>query len=672
MVDYSIGQGMDILTTLNYYGFGDPISLLSVFANKNTIEGMYAFIIFLRLYAAGISFSWYCMYTNRFRKYAVLVGALIYSFCGTALYSSVRHPFFILGMIYLPLFLLGVEKFLKTKKPYFFIFSVALSLISNFYFAYINTILMTVYVALRIIFLGDGELKSRIIKTFKLILSYITGVFLSAVVFFPVVYAYFNNARTDEIGGYESSLWVYNPDYYKNFFGAMTIENPNFGYWTNLYFTALCIPAIILLFYHSARSKKDKDERNTHLIIKTAAILLTIFALVPIFGKIFNGFGYISNRWIYGYAFIIAIVIIYELPNLLKMNIFEKAAVVVVSFIYMRFIYINNNITVFEVKSAIIGVLVIAAVLVIFSSLHKLKWKNIIFESVILIFTVISLFINIKALYAPENINYISQFLDYGTAVDFIESSSSQAALGEEDNEFYRVETPKSRGNSSLLLNTKPNSYYYSIVPKLVSDYYDELGLNTLARQFILKNLDARTFIMELSSTKYFTQDKKLSKMIPYGYSFVKDDAAQDGSMDELYINNYYVSPGITFDKYMTTKEYSKLNSIQRQEALMQCVITDNNTGSLKEVTSEDINIDSNELPFEIAASKGVKVEEGLISADKKKSYITIKFDKKSDSETYILFKNLQNVSADQSVNRIKFISSGGKNVIELHSPSNC
>ena len=29
MVDYRIGQGMDVLTTLNYYGFGDPLMFLS-------------------------------------------------------------------------------------------------------------------------------------------------------------------------------------------------------------------------------------------------------------------------------------------------------------------------------------------------------------------------------------------------------------------------------------------------------------------------------------------------------------------------------------------------------------------------------------------------------------------------------------------------------------------
>ena len=29
MVDYTIGEGMDVITTLNYYGFGDPLLLLA-------------------------------------------------------------------------------------------------------------------------------------------------------------------------------------------------------------------------------------------------------------------------------------------------------------------------------------------------------------------------------------------------------------------------------------------------------------------------------------------------------------------------------------------------------------------------------------------------------------------------------------------------------------------
>lgn len=38
MIDFSIGLGYDVFSTLNYYGLGDPLLFLSIFFNK---ENMY-------------------------------------------------------------------------------------------------------------------------------------------------------------------------------------------------------------------------------------------------------------------------------------------------------------------------------------------------------------------------------------------------------------------------------------------------------------------------------------------------------------------------------------------------------------------------------------------------------------------------------------------------------
>ena len=64
MWDMHIGYGSDILTTLHYYVIGDPLTLLSVFVPAEKTEYLYAFLIFLRIYLAGIAFSRYCFITK--------------------------------------------------------------------------------------------------------------------------------------------------------------------------------------------------------------------------------------------------------------------------------------------------------------------------------------------------------------------------------------------------------------------------------------------------------------------------------------------------------------------------------------------------------------------------------------------------------------------------------
>lgn len=79
MWDLNIGYGSDILTTLHYYVIGDPLTLLSVFFKSSQTEFLYEFLIFLRIYLAGIAFSRYAFY-HKNSKQAVFMGSMIYIF----------------------------------------------------------------------------------------------------------------------------------------------------------------------------------------------------------------------------------------------------------------------------------------------------------------------------------------------------------------------------------------------------------------------------------------------------------------------------------------------------------------------------------------------------------------------------------------------------------------
>ena len=68
MWDMHIGYGSDMLTTLHYYVIGDPLTLLSVFVPVDKTEYLYEFLIFFRIYLAGITFSSYCFYHKNSKK----------------------------------------------------------------------------------------------------------------------------------------------------------------------------------------------------------------------------------------------------------------------------------------------------------------------------------------------------------------------------------------------------------------------------------------------------------------------------------------------------------------------------------------------------------------------------------------------------------------------------
>ena len=109
MMDFSIGQGFDLIGTLNYYGVGDPVNLLTVLFPADHLEEMYAFLILLRMYLAGVMFAVYCRCTGITRRSAILCGAWLYAFCGFVLIGGMKHPIFLSGLVYLPLLLAGIE-----------------------------------------------------------------------------------------------------------------------------------------------------------------------------------------------------------------------------------------------------------------------------------------------------------------------------------------------------------------------------------------------------------------------------------------------------------------------------------------------------------------------------------------------------------------------------------
>ena len=80
MVDYTIGQGFDVIGTLNYYGLGDPVTLLTVFFPKDSLELTYQILALVRMYLSGLAVAYLCKTIGRTNIYSVLPASLLYAF----------------------------------------------------------------------------------------------------------------------------------------------------------------------------------------------------------------------------------------------------------------------------------------------------------------------------------------------------------------------------------------------------------------------------------------------------------------------------------------------------------------------------------------------------------------------------------------------------------------
>jgi len=193
MIDFQLGLGYDVFTTVNYYGLGDPLLFFSVFFHKENMYIFYNSLVIIRLYLAGLVFILYCRKIGK-EDFQAIIGAVIYVFCGFAIVAGQKHPYFLNAMIYLTLILIGLENILKKRKSYLFTLMIVVSFVSNFYFFYMLTIMAFVYAVIRFFDLYRSEWKKSITNViFRGIVQYLLGILLAGFALIPKIYAFMNN-----------------------------------------------------------------------------------------------------------------------------------------------------------------------------------------------------------------------------------------------------------------------------------------------------------------------------------------------------------------------------------------------------------------------------------------------------------------------------------------------
>lgn len=256
MVDFSVGQGFDVIGTLNYYGVGDPVNLLTVFFADNHLDQMYMFLILFRMYLSGLTFSYYCSTAGIQRKASVLCGSWLYVFCSFALIGGMKHPLFLNGMLYLPLLLAGTEKVLQKKSIRFLSVSVALAFMSNYYFMYMNTILCGIYLCVRLFgHYREYGIRKILLLILKMAAAWIWGICLGAVIILPSVYAFLHNARVDT--AVEEAQNFYSIAHYRKMILGFFQTLPMTNGWT-VHGTAIGGLAGVLMLFTSKKKESGK------------------------------------------------------------------------------------------------------------------------------------------------------------------------------------------------------------------------------------------------------------------------------------------------------------------------------------------------------------------------------------------------------------------------------
>lgn len=576
-----IGYGSDIISTLHYYVVGDPLALFSVFIPDRYMVEFYDFMLIMRIYLAGISFFIYCLYREQKETIPVVIGALIYCFCGYALIYGLHHPYFINPMIYLPLILTGVEIILKTKKPLFFMLMILISVVSNFYFFYMLAIFTGLYVLFRVF--GDkksGSLKKKAILILQFVKYGLVGTLSGSFMLAPVLCLFFEGNRIE--AGYHFSFWYGSAFYHK--LPSSFISLVAAGNQTALGYALITIPAIIWIFF----------QRKKYFTLKAGWILLTLFLMLPKAGEIMHGFSYPSNRWCFGYSMLVAymVVVAFESSRERRRNVEIQllcGIMVVINLCWNGFYYFSAQ-----------GKQVVLA----YNTLEEAK-----------------------------NIRQVS-----------VDKLIETCAQEENEKDFYRYSGRFSvlERNSTLLSGLASTSYYWSLADGKIDDYFREMETR-ISSDFNYRELDSRFALNELASVRYFVTPAGSTEEIgiPFGYRKIILKEKNSDEKYKVYRNSNPLPLGYTYDGWIPKEKYQSMTAIEKQNALLQGVVSDQEKKIASTYPEAAIHQDAESIPYHLQCGSGVRKNGDHFTVTQKGAEIVLTFSGKEKAETYLHFKRL-------------------------------
>ncbi len=688
---FGLGYGADVLTTLQYYCFGDPLTFPVMFVPTSCVIWFYEFLVLFRPWLSGAFFIAYCRYRSgrvQGNEGALLTGALIYAFSGTTMYIGLLHPYFLVPMVWLPLMLLGAEKFIRENKPVLFVLAVFAAALSNFYFFYMLAVFTAGYCVLRLI--GVCGVKNGILRGLRLFLYAALGTAMAGAVLVPVLVQFANDPRAK--AGYSTPLF-YSAQYYRQLFrnAVSFINHP-------LYDTELCFPVTALAALAILLAAKG------HRYLKAVLGILTLMVLMPYAGRAMNGFAYVINRWGWAFAMLAGYIAfkVYSEGTETETEggrqfgvraLVSGALLALFTFFSWRFGQTDYP---GMTASLILLWAAFAAGLVLLYLKRTGSRRAMLMQWCTTLLTVVSVAVNAWYGYSEGQGNFPSEFMErmgkdnYEEVLRSTEESAVLAAAqstaaassqeGAESEQFYRYTGRNLTWNAAMMDGVSSTQFAFSFANGAVSDYFMAVGNND-EQNFAYFSLDDRMMLLALAGVKYYslTYDNWFEyQFIPYGYK----DLGMVGNY-HLYENLIPLPLGYGYESYITDETFRDLTTTERQEAMLQGVVTD--AAAAERIAAEyavtELSADasqggagklvfSEELPaFTVAPGEGA----ALIGTDggdgsctgfsvtQPGAEVRVSFAGKQDCETYIAFDNLQIEGADEIYSIVFAAYSGGK-----------
>ena len=585
--------GTDFVEAFSYYTLGSPFFYLTLLFPAKMVPYLLVPVMCLKI-ALSALFAY--IYLRQYTKtsYAAMAGSLLYALSGWTIYNLFFYTF-LDALIFLPLILYSLDRFITNKDRGLLCLSIALCALDNYYFIFQIGLFAMVYFLVKL-------LRKDYIISFKeflnLAFEVILGILISSILLLPSI---INILSMPRINGSEysdkndifkniSSLFI-QTNYEKYieilngfFFPSISTGlNPVFRESTLRWGSvSYGLPMISIIGVISFMKEKTKHWLKPMLIIS----LLCMF--IPVLNSAFNLFSAHYMRWTFIPVLFMALATAIALED--KQYSFKMPTVFIGVFLSILCIipfFLPNK----TKKGWVFGCFDVVG-----STWYKRQWILMCVISVVSLLVFV-LFISIrrtnfkkffKTFIACSCVTFIisgiisisfgvSTITDYKNypVKSFIESEVNI----DDTSENYRVATDIQFYNYTQLHGYQSAENFQTFVSNSTTEFYQYLGYKIGGPYSYYDNNKVRTFL----STKYFITDKEgYSDYKKTKDSYKKSPLNKDGTLKSfgykildkkdgvnLYKNNYYIPYGFTYDKYYFKEDVNNLNIDEKSTLLL-------------------------------------------------------------------------------------------------------
>lgn len=595
-----VGYGADYVVSVGNT-LGNPILWLSVFATPENADLLLNATVPITLFLAGFAFLGYCSY-KQFDRFSSLIGCMVYLFGGYSLIAF-SQIYMLYPLLLGPLALWGVDKVFNQELPVLFVAAMFLCFFCSVSQAYVTCLALLVYCLVRVFNLDEKlTVKSFLLWFVKIFGCICLAALLACILFFPNAVSLLSQ---DRLGLDRFESLTYSFGYYLQLFEGF-ISPTSVGADCIYGFAPLALVAVFGLFFAKNTGLSSKTRR----ILRILFVIFTLFLCLPIVGRIFNGFAYANNRWVWVYALLVSLIVVVLIPALRNSIKKGDCRVLVATCCYgvvsMLFLMWYTSATFYGLLA-----LAFATVAVFYAFKNKVVLMNVALVGVL---AVGCIFVSCQWGFGGS-INQVRLGLSYTYAVAEDASSVAMQVEGSDLQRYDSAETHQWR-NGNIANGMLGSTFYNSLYNSYIDNYHTSLGLATSSMNFSYAGFNSRTTMEALAGVENFIVPSNDTSMLPPLYrTLVAQGTVKDVDYS-VYQTDSDLPLAFVYDSSISRSTYDSMTLAQRQDTLTQSVVLDNGAQDTSQLQWHTDEIPST-LSFEKEGNDAIEVSDSASLAQK-------------------------------------------------------